>query len=102
VTQNGTAFCTNDKYCIDPLTNVTSECPLWTAYCKTYYDIENNKNNLTVSPEDEKLADFIDNPIHEKYAYLCHYFEKHGSVKYRKAIPGISSKEVISGRNNFI
>jgi len=83
------------------VTNVTSECPLWVAYCKTYYEIEKGINNVTLAPEDEKLADFIDNPIHEKYAYLCHYFEEPGSVKYKKGIPGISSKEVIKGMRHI-
>lgn len=105
------SYCTNDKYCINTKTNQSFECPLWTAYCKTYYDIEAKLNvtkNVTILPEDEKLEDFVDDPIHERYAYLCHYFEEKNSVVLKAGIPGISSKDVIRGMcyiefiNNFI
>lgn len=93
-------YCTNDKWCQNLKLNQTFECPLWTAYCKPYYEIEAELNQTrSVAREDEKLEDFIDNPELEKYAHLCHYFEKENSVKYKLGIPGISSAEVI--KENF-
>ena len=96
---DGIPFCTNDQYCLN--TVQTIECSLWTAYCKPYYDMERNlsssqRKNSTIT-DDGKLEDFLDNPVHEKYAYLCHYFEEQGSVQLKKAIPGISSKDLIKG-----
>ena len=58
---------------------------------------EHEENKYYLFCDDGKLEDFLDNPVHEKYAYLCHYFEEQGSVQLKKAIPGISSKDLIKG-----
>lgn len=93
-------YCTNDKWCQNLNTNQTFECPLWTAYCKRYYELDAAQNNTkAMTPEDEKLEDFVDDPELEKYAYLCHYFEEANSVRLKAGIPGISSAEVI--KENF-
>lgn len=95
---DGTPYCTNQKYCLDTVKNQSFVCPLWKVYCKPYYDKEYNDSmrNVTISPVEE---DFVDDPVHEYYAYLCHYFSEKDSVKLKKAIPGISSGNTI--KENF-